>query len=226
MPLSIETRYFLLALLPLLACGSKEPDARPMDSGGAGGMAAGGTPTSTSGSDHGGTPSVSGGGMTGSGGATGGTSGATGKAGAATAGKAGGSEPEGAAGACEAADPEASFEDNCVACAASDCEHCLCTDCSEPVQNCATTSGCPEIAACIRESQCAGVACYCGTFDALACAAGQSDGPCKAVILGAPGGREPTLISPSAGPASDAAVAIAACMEPGGSCAAACPASQ
>jgi hypothetical protein len=41
--------------------------------------------------------------------------------------------------------------------------------------------------------------------------------------LAAPGSRVPTVLNPSAGPASDAAAAISGCMQPGKSCAAACP---
>ena len=121
--------------------------------------------------------------------------------------------PAGTAGAAGA-----SFEERCLGAAANDCEECACTHCSVQLQTSAETSGCPEITACIRTSGCTGVDCYCGTFDAAACASGQADGPCRSAMLNAPGGKMPTLLSPSAGPAADAAVAIDGCMhaaEPG-----------
>jgi hypothetical protein len=41
-------------------------------------------------------------------------------------------------------------------------------------------------------------------------------------MLNAPGGKIPTLVSPSAGPAADAAVAIDACVQAIEACATAC----
>jgi hypothetical protein len=88
---------------------------------------------------------------------------------------------------------------------------------------CEKTAGCAEIAACGLETGCVGTACFCGAVDPLRCLSGEASGPCKDVIVGAPLGRMPTLDNPSAGPASDAAVALAACTEPSGSCATECP---
>lgn len=141
----------------------------------------------------------------------GGAGGATSASGAANAGGAGG-----------AGGPSGQFEQDCLARAADACEQCLCSSCTDQLQACAATEGCPELAVCIRDSHCQGIACYCGTFDAIACANGQANGPCKSAILDAPGGRLPTLISPSAGPASDAAVAISLCEQSGAPCAPAC----
>ena len=63
-----------------------------------------------------------------------------------------------------------------------------------------------------RESGCTGVDCYCGVASIVACASsGAADGPCKSTMLEAPGARIPTLTDPSAGAASDAAVAVAGC---------------
>jgi hypothetical protein len=127
-----------------------------------------------------------------------------------------------ASGAGSTAGPSGEFESACLARAADSCEQCLCSSCTEPLQACAATEGCPELAVCIRDNHCRGIACYCGTFDAITCANGEANGPCKAAILDAPGGRMPTLISPSAGPASDAAVAISLCEQSGQPCAQAC----
>jgi hypothetical protein len=146
-------------------------------------------------------------------GASGGPGGATGKAGGAGANGT----------ACGASGSSATFEESCLACAANDCERCLCTDCTAPVERCAETSGCPAILACIREQQCTGLDCYCGSYDPITCVMGQSNGPCKSVILEAPDSREPTIASPSAGPASDAALAIADCAQPNKPCAGVCP---
>jgi hypothetical protein len=126
-------------------------------------------------------------------------------------------------GPCESPAENATFEQTCLACATDDCERCLCSECTDALQTCADTAGCPEILLCIREQQCDGLACYCGTFDPVACSSGQSNGPCKATILQAPGSSEPTLVHQSAGPASDAALAIADCTQVGRPCAGACP---
>jgi len=142
--------------------------------------------------------------------------GAASAAGASTSGVA----DAGAAGA--AAGPAAEFEQACLAQAASPCEQCLCSSCTEQLQACAVTDGCPALVVCIRDNHCEGIDCYCGSFDAVACVNGEADGPCKAAILDAPGGRVPTLLSPSAGPASDAAVAISRCEQSGQPCAEAC----
>jgi hypothetical protein len=121
-----------------------------------------------------------------------------------------------------AAGASGEFEQECLARAADACEQCLCSSCTDQVQACAATQGCPELVVCIRANNCEGIACYCGTFDPIACANGEANGPCKAAILEAPGARVPTLISPSAGPASDAAVAISHCQQSGQPCASTC----
>ena len=209
-------RSYLLAAGVLLACGSNEPSNPPANpGGGSGATSAAGSDGATAGLSTGGAPAsggLGGGGLTSTAGTAGSSAGG------------GGAGTAGAAVACESEDPALTFEENCLACAEAECERCLCTDCLEALQTCAETSGCPEILECIQASQCTGVDCYCGTFDALACAAGQSNGPCKSVILAAPGSREPSVLDPSAGPASDAAVAISDCTQPGASCGAACPA--
>jgi hypothetical protein len=87
---------------------------------------------------------------------------------------------------------------------------------------CASTEGCQEILTCVRDEGCTGLDCYCGTFNALACSGGQSDGPCKPVFLAVPGGHEPSLANPSAGPASDAALSVANCTQAGQPCHQAC----
>jgi hypothetical protein len=174
-----------------------------MTSGGAG---SGGVPVTTGGAGSGGLGMTTGG--TGSGGASSAGAGSGGLAGAGA----------GSAGACES-NTGGTFETRCLACATDACEQCLCTDCTEELETCSMTGGCPEIAACVKESGCTGLDCYCGTFDALSCAAGQANGPCKSVILDAPGGHLP---NPSAGPASDAAIAISACAQTDGPCATPC----
>ncbi|HYJ07902.1 MAG TPA: hypothetical protein VEX18_02810 [Polyangiaceae bacterium] len=213
-------RSYLLAAGLILACGSNEPSEPPANPGGGSDATSGagaGSGGAMAGFGTGGAPAsggLGGGGLT----STAGTTGSSGRGGGGSGGTAG------AAVACESEDPALTFEENCLACAETDCERCLCTECVEQLQACAETSGCPEILACIQASQCTGVDCYCGTFDAVACAGGQSNGPCKSAILAAPGSREPSLLDRSAGPASDAAVAISDCAQPGASCAESCPA--
>lgn len=126
------------------------------------------------------------------------------------------------AGTAGAATPP-SLEAACSSPTTEPCAVCLCTSCREPLRKCDQTSGCGAITQCVFDSGCAGIACYCGTIDALRCATGQADGPCKDTILSAPGGKVPTLVDPSAGPAMDAALEIAACTQaPNGACAVAC----
>ncbi len=210
-------RAYLLAASVLLACGSNEPNRPPANPSGGSGATGLGTGAASGGASAGLGAAPASGGVAGGGGSTsmGGSAGSAGGGGVSTTG---------GAGACEGEDPTLTFEENCLLCAAADCERCLCTNCVEELQTCAETSGCPEIAACIQASECTGIDCYCGTFDALACAGGQSDGPCKSAILAAPGSREPSLVDPSAGPASDAAIAISTCTQPGASCAESCSA--
>lgn len=124
--------------------------------------------------------------------------------------------------ACGSAGQSTSFEQSCIASATDSCNRCLCSDCAQPLEQCANTPGCPEILGCTRQSGCIGAACYCGEFDVVTCLGGQSNGPCKAVILESPGSRVPSLANRSAGPASDAALAIATCAEEGQPCAEAC----
>jgi hypothetical protein len=236
MPFPMKHRYCLVDCVLCLGCGSSEKSNGPAMSAGTGGVvASAGGAVSTG---RGGSDSASGGAAKTSGGSSGSMAGAganssaKGGSGGVSGSSAGGSSAGGSSAggssagsdSCGSDTPGASFEEDCLACAVGACERCLCTDCTEQLQNCGSTSGCPEIAECIRESQCTGADCYCGTFDAISCAAGQSNGPCKPTILNAPGSMVPTLLNPSAGPASDAAVAISECMRPGQSCAAACPA--
>jgi hypothetical protein len=92
------------------------------------------------------------------------------------------------------------------------CGTCLCDACEDEVARCAATPGCFEIVACARLNACVGFACFCGSIDVIACAtSGAANGPCLAPTLAAPGSRLPTLANPSAGPASDAALALANC---------------
>jgi hypothetical protein len=101
---------------------------------------------------------------------------------------------------------------NSSVCASGDsCNTCLCRQCPAQVQACETTSGCRAIAECVRTTRCQGAACYCGSADVLTCAAGTANGPCREVILAAPGSRKPTLNNQSAGPAADAATAVGNC---------------
>jgi hypothetical protein len=102
------------------------------------------------------------------------------------------------------------------------CTACLCSHCPTEVETCESTPGCQAIADCVATSRCEGVACYCGTVDPLGCAAGTANGPCRDVILNAPSGHKPTLADQSAGPAADAAVAVATCGTKNGVCTASC----
>lgn len=115
------------------------------------------------------------------------------------------------------------YAENCVRCAGEDrCLQCVCAQCTAQTRACVETPGCLEISACVKESGCTGVDCYCGRSDALRCATGQADGPCRDAMLGAPSGRIPTIADPSAGPASDAAVAISTCLSSSNQCASLC----
>jgi hypothetical protein len=92
------------------------------------------------------------------------------------------------------------------------CGSCLCDACAAEVASCTATPGCFEIVACARLNGCVGFACFCGSVDLIACATiGGANGPCVDATLGAPGSHLPSLASPSAGPASEAALAIANC---------------
>ena len=106
------------------------------------------------------------------------------------------------AGADACTDSTVPFETRCAACVATDCDRCVCHECTAEAEACEQTPGCA---------------------DPLRCATGGGNGPCKDAIVKAPSGREPTLDNPSAGPASDAAVALSGCMEPpAGPCATQC----
>ncbi len=117
-----------------------------------------------------------------------------------------------------------SFQQACAQAAQTECERCLCDKCSPELERCDGASGCAEILACVRDTKCVGAECYCGTYAPTSCLAGKSNGPCKATFLAAPGSREPTFTNPSAGPASDAALAINDCVSADDNCTAACPA--
>jgi hypothetical protein len=224
----------VLACSALLACSSSpnSPEAEGDESGGAhttGGAAGSGASsagTATTGGSSSGRGGMTTGGTTTAGGGSAGfaTTGGAGSGGTTSLGGSAGFAAAGgtSGGSCESGGEEMPFEARCLACATTSCEQCLCSECTEELETCSTTPGCPEIAACVKDSGCTGVDCYCGTFDAVSCAAGQADGPCKSSIVDAPGGKVPTLLDPSAGPASDAAIAIAQCSQPGQPCATPC----
>jgi hypothetical protein len=216
---------WVVALLGV-ACSSSDPardsasDALPSEN--TGGNATGGGAT-TGGATTGGAPT---GGATTGGAplATGGRA-AAGEHQATTGGRAQPASTGGLGGAVADCDgPTLDFEARCQACAEDACARCLCDECPTEAEACQRTAGCAEIAACVVETACAGAACFCGDADALRCLSGEANGPCKDVILNAPGGRAPSLDNPSAGPASDAAVALSSCTEPpAGVCSSECP---
>jgi hypothetical protein len=150
---------------------------------------------------------------------SGGATGAASRSSGSSAGRDDSTAPEDS-GSCQAEVDPADFASSCFACAGDDrCQQCLCTDCTEEVRKCMETPGCLEIAACVQDSGCTGINCYCGQYDALRCAEGRADGPCRDTMVNAPSGRVPTAANPSAGPASDAAVAISTCLNrPGSRC--------
>lgn len=112
---------------------------------------------------------------------------------------------------------------NADACNSADaCASCLCKACPAEVASCESTPGCQTIADCVKTSRCEGIACYCGSSDALTCATGNATGPCRDVILNAPGGHKPTLTNQSAGPAADAAIAVGNCASKDQACTASC----
>lgn len=102
------------------------------------------------------------------------------------------------------------------------CGACVCSECGAELDTCADTPGCPEILACVRENGCSGTDCFCGDAALTRCFNGGADGPCKDVVLAAPGGREPTLSDPSGGPASDAALEVGECADDDDRCADVC----
>lgn len=119
--------------------------------------------------------------------------------------------------------PDAEWEANCLACAGQDpCAVCLCGSCAQALRDCDATEGCREIATCVQSSACVGIDCYCGPDPLTDCANGGGSGPCKDAILGAPGGKPPTLADPSGGPASDAVAQVALCMQDASRCGSVC----
>jgi hypothetical protein len=56
-------------------------------------------------------------------------------------------------------------------------------------------------------SGCTGASCYCADSSC------EAAGPCRSVIDGAPGAREPDAENPSRGPAPEAASAVGACLQ-------------
>jgi hypothetical protein len=225
-----------------------EPPARNTAGRGAGaaGHAAAGTSSSgeMAGKTGSGGSGASGGaasGGRGGGAGNNGRAGAAGKAGASMGGRGGGagavnagaspvggeagvpsgSAGEGGAPACNPDDLSVPFETRCLACADNTCGRCLCSGCQQQLETCQNTPGCEDIAQCVIDSGCTDVDCYCGTHALVECLQGQSDGPCKAVILSAPGGREPSLQDASAGPAATAALDVGSCAT-GSACGASC----
>ena len=79
-----------------------------------------------------------------------------------------------------------------------------------------------DILACVRDNGCSGTDCFCGDAALPSCFSGGGNGPCKNVVLAAPGGREPTLDNPSGGPASDAALEVGECADDDDGCADVC----
>lgn len=213
-----------VALVAMAACSSPDNDKSEQPRPSAGSSAAsGGAPTATGGS-AGSVDSAGRGNPNDSAGTTSGGSG-SGSAGSASGGTAGasGSASVGGAAQCRNDVSDAEWEANCVVCAAEDaCGGCLCENCATELQACDRTPGCDEIAACVQAAGCQGIDCYCGTDNPALCAAGGGNGPCKDVILGAPGGKAPTLTQPSAGPASDAVTNVATCMQNQSTCGALC----
>lgn len=102
------------------------------------------------------------------------------------------------------------------------CEHCVCESCPEALADCAATPGCPEIMACALQTGCTATDCFCGDASLTGCLDGEANGPCRDVIVAAPGGRAPTLTQPSAGPAAEAARAVAECAENAADCSSLC----
>jgi hypothetical protein len=180
--------------------------------GGAGGT--GGTGNGKAGASSGGSSARAGA----SGSSSTGGAGAAGEGGeAGEAGEANGGEP-----ACNPDDTSVPFKTRCLACATDTCGTCLCNDCTQKLETCQNTPGCQDVADCVIASGCNSEACYCGGYALSDCLSGQADGPCKAVMLNAPGGHEPSIGDISAGPATDAALAVGLCAISGGPCADEC----
>lgn len=204
---------FTLAFVLTAACASHSGDDREASS-------SGGSPPQTQNMAGGGT-SAGRESLMPSGGIASGSSGV----GNASAGGSSGSSSGGGAGDMQCRDqaPDAEWDANCLACAGQDsCATCLCVNCTQALRDCDATEGCREIAACVKASACVGIDCYCGTAPLADCANGGGNGPCKEAILAAPGGKPPTLVDPSGGPASDAVAQVARCMQDASTCGSIC----
>jgi len=94
----------------------------------------------------------------------------------------------------------------------SPCDDCLAGVCPAVLERCDDTPGCGAIVACARSNGCEQDECYCGTVNLLLCTTtGQANGPCRDVMLAAPGGHAPTFVDQNAGPASLAASGVGEC---------------
>jgi hypothetical protein len=120
-------------------------------------------------------------------------------------------EPAGAGGA--------GAVDACAALGSGDaCGTCVCSECRAELDACLGVPGCAEILACVRESGCSGRECYCGEASLTECVRGEANGPCRDVVLAAPGGKAPTIVDASGGPASDAALGVSDCADEDDTC--------
>jgi len=210
------------------SAGSSGGDVVP-GSGGSGGGSEFGGGGGKGGSGATGGSNATGGATSGSAGASAGGTNATAGA-TASGGSSGGTPPGGEGGngsgaggeggtpACNPDDTSIPFKTRCLACATDMCGTCLCNDCTQKLETCQNTPGCQDVSDCVIASGCNSEACYCGSHTLTDCLSGQSDGPCKDVMLNAPGGHEPTLGNVSAGPATDAALAVGLCAISGGPC--------
>ena len=109
--------------------------------------------------------------------------------------------------------------DACSALGSGDaCGTCVCGECRAEVDACLGVPGCAEILACVRESGCSGRECYCGDASLTECVRGEANGPCRDVVLAAPGGKAPTIVDASGGPASDAALDVSDCADEDDTC--------
>jgi hypothetical protein len=103
------------------------------------------------------------------------------------------------------------------------CDVCLADVCPADVERCDDIEGCDAIVACARSSGCLLDACYCGTVNDLLCTTtAQANGPCRDVMLAAPGAHPPNLVDPTAGPAAAAARALGQCRLDSDDCRAVC----
>ncbi|HTV24541.1 MAG TPA: hypothetical protein VMG12_37880 [Polyangiaceae bacterium] len=103
------------------------------------------------------------------------------------------------------------------------CDDCLANVCPQIIERCDDTAGCDAIVACARASGCDQDACYCGEVNAFLCTTtGQANGPCRDIMLAAPGAHAPNLVEPNAGPASVAASDVGTCRVQSDECRAVC----